>query len=133
MRMSDWSSDVCASDLARGLGRFARADGGDARRIAAVHLPCADARGRAALGIDDRVRLHMLGDGPGEERVGEFRVARRARRDDFQFALRDPAVVARSEEHTSELQSLMRISYAVCCLQKKTIVRTQQTDETLTN
>src|SRR3546814_4759333 len=99
----------------------------------------------------------MLGDGPGEERVGEFRVARRARRDDFQFALRDPAVVAvlrepaagdrlhdkaaacrvgqfageqqakilllredraRSEEHTSELQSLMRTSYAVFCLKK---------------
>src|SRR3546814_9512493 len=31
----------------------------------------------------------------------------------------DPALVKRSEEHTSELQSLMRISYAVFCLQKK--------------
>src|SRR3546814_10511439 len=31
----------------------------------------------------------------------------------------DPAVIARSEEHTSELQSLMRISYAVFCLKKK--------------
>src|SRR3546814_3304574 len=31
-----------------------------------------------------------------------------------------PAVIARSEEHTSELQSLMRISYAVFCLKKKT-------------
>src|SRR3546814_8260057 len=34
--------------------------------------------------------------------------------------LRRPKVVARSEEHTSELQSLMRISYAVFCLKKKT-------------
>src|SRR3546814_8318978 len=32
---------------------------------------------------------------------------------------RDPASGARSEEHTSELQSLMRISYAVFCLKKK--------------
>src|SRR3546814_8167999 len=36
------------------------------------------------------------------------------------FVLRDPAPT-RSEEHTSELQSLMRISYAVFCLKKKTI------------
>src|SRR3546814_1407748 len=34
--------------------------------------------------------------------------------------LRPPRVVVRSEEHTSELQSLMRISYAVFCLKKKT-------------
>src|SRR3546814_7581058 len=34
----------------------------------------------------------------------------------------------RSEEHTSELQSLMRISYAVFCLKKKTTTRTQRTD-----
>src|SRR3546814_10174199 len=33
---------------------------------------------------------------------------------------------ARSEEHTSELQSLMRISYAVFCLKKKTEIHTQQ-------
>src|SRR3546814_1656957 len=35
----------------------------------------------------------------------------------------------RSEEHTSELQSLMRISYAVFCLKKKTTNRTKQTDD----
>src|SRR3546814_3046891 len=34
--------------------------------------------------------------------------------------LREGVVHTRSEEHTSELQSLMRISYAVCCLKKKT-------------
>src|SRR3546814_8115859 len=34
--------------------------------------------------------------------------------------LRPPREQARSEEHTSELQSLMRLSYAVLCLQKKT-------------
>src|SRR3546814_1517520 len=38
----------------------------------------------------------------------------------------EPADVARSEEHTSELQSLMRISYAVFCLNKKTKLHHQQ-------
>ena len=38
----------------------------------AVHLPRADARGRAVLRIDDRVRLDVLGDGPGEAAVGQF-------------------------------------------------------------
>src|SRR3546814_9654728 len=39
---------------------------------------------------------------------------------------------ARSAEHTSELQSLMRISYAVCCLQKK-MIRTQLVTDRITN
>src|SRR3546814_5523171 len=43
---------------------------------------------------------------------------------DFLFP---PAVAARSEEHTSELQSLMRISYAVFCLKKKTTKTTKTT------
>src|SRR3546814_8857933 len=44
-----------------------------------------------------------------------------------------PADYRRSEEHTSELQSLMRISYAVFCLKKKTNIKTkhQQTDDTI--
>src|SRR3546814_7592211 len=40
-----------------------------------------------------------------------------------------PSPPARSEEHTSELQSLMRISYAVFCLQKKTIPQNKQTSQ----
>src|SRR3546814_8433249 len=42
--------------------------------------------------------------------------------------LRLGAVAARSEEHTSELQSLMRISYAVFCLKKKTNIQTRHKD-----
>src|SRR3546814_2793637 len=41
-----------------------------------------------------------------------------------------PCQTGRSEEHTSELQSLMRISYAVFCLKKKTIVNTTYTQLT---
>src|SRR3546814_2235730 len=42
------------------------------------------------------------------------------------FYFSDLAIPARSEEHTSELQSLMRISYAVFCLKKKKITKKQQ-------
>src|SRR3546814_7836041 len=65
---------------------------------------------RAAVRLLDRqwltaLRLPLL----GEDRINRF----------VQFARRIVADVQRSEEHTSELQSLMRISYAVFCLKKK--------------
>jgi hypothetical protein len=44
----------------------------------AVHLAGADAGGGAVLGIDDGVRLDVLGDGPGEQAVGELLLGRRA-------------------------------------------------------
>src|SRR3546814_5350848 len=50
------------------------------------------------------------------------------------FCQRIPGILFRSEEHTSELQSLMRISYAVFCLKKKTNSRSQQvSNDTLNN
>src|SRR3546814_2315890 len=45
--------------------------------------------------------------------------------------LADGGTASRSEEHTSELQSLMRISYAVFCLKKKKILNTYQNDDRL--
>src|SRR3546814_10325568 len=56
---------------------------------------------------------------------------RRARLDVLQYA--EPACSLRSEEHTSELQSLMRISYAVFCLKKKTCICTTHTHIRTTN
>src|SRR3546814_9939647 len=122
MRISDWSSDVCSSDLGalefiellrvrkllRGGAAFLE-DGdhlfefgvelGDrvARRILKLHQPLRDA-------LDDRGLLDRL-----LQILARFDDARRRGRD-------------RSEEHTSELQSLMRISYAVFCLKKKKTV-----------
>src|SRR3546814_7819058 len=74
---------------------------------------------------------------PGRTAVtGEPAPARRARRPAAGAGLgpephaagrRRAAVPARSEEHTSELQSLMRISYAVFCLQKKKLSTTLHT------
>src|SRR3546814_10787126 len=119
MRISDWSSDVCSSDLetegrARQCPVDARRRAHIRTRTAAAAISARTVRRDAAAG-DDR-------DGAALQALA----ADRRRADDG--ARRDgpghdhPAVrqaEARSEEHTSELQSLMRISYAVFCLKKK--------------
>src|SRR3546814_2956618 len=104
MRISDWSSDVCSSDLTEPRGD----DGPAARRAPGPGRtggagPAATARrGSGVTAILGRPR----GCGGGRIRAEGWRPSRRA--------------PPRSEEHTSELQSLMRISYAVFCLKKKT-------------
>src|SRR3546814_3974267 len=124
MRISDWSSDVCSSDLqaapAQRLGDEA-AQGGDAllergagdeargdvaRELRLQALP--EARVRPVVRVLVGRHLQVV--------AAELRAAQRAER--------KAEVVARSEEHTSELQSLMRSSYAVFCLKKKTINNT---------
>src|SRR3546814_4624866 len=125
MRISDWSSDVCSSDLA-GAGAGVPAPRGalvlDAAAGAGVlhHLP---GRGAVACAARDRHAARALraaGAGRGHERrtVVARRLdppARAAQGERSQPAL---ATGPRSEEHTSELQSLMRISYVVFCLKK---------------
>src|SRR3546814_3478647 len=62
------------------------------------------------------------------------RLAHIARRPEITSVTRPAAESARSEEHTSELQSLMRISYAVFCLKKKTynsIVYNKKTNDAI--
>src|SRR3546814_3302119 len=114
MRISDWSSDVCSSDLqfiyvTRRRARGASLDPDDRRSVDETHLahimraadnpPAIESKPMTApdaiphqrsiaidLFIDGLLTYHNV----------------------------------RSEEHTSELQSLMRISYAVFCLKKKT-------------
>src|SRR3546814_3042470 len=105
MRISDWSSDVCSSDLAEeGDVPFAReADAGD--------LAFGPALAEAA-GHEDAVHRLEIG---GEVVVGLEHLCVQPADVDL-----DP-VRHRSEEHKSELQSLMRISYAVFCLIKKII------------
>src|SRR3546814_8712646 len=128
MRISDWSSDVCSSDL---LGVLLY----DADRIEqAAAVQDEKDLYEAQLGVfldpeDPAVVAQALADGvpqgwldaarhsPTYKMAVQWRIA---------FPLHPeyrtlPMVwyVPRSEEHTSELQSLMRISYAVFCLQKK--------------
>src|SRR3546814_5411680 len=115
MRISDWSSDVCSSDLTLAMAQAA------IRRE--VHQPLDVHRGFATkiafdimIGVDGFADLeHFL--------IGQILHAALGRDaqllGDFLGLGRANAVDIRSEEHTSELQSLMRISYAVFCLKKK--------------
>src|SRR3546814_4468373 len=102
MRISDWSSDVCSSDLAAGVP-FLRPH---RRHAAAAVLRRADLHVSLAAALSHRAgaRLRHQCHHPVRHR----HLPRRLCQDG-----------ARSEEHTSELQSLMRISYAVFCLKKK--------------
>src|SRR3546814_2194478 len=88
---------------------------GEAGRRMDHHLRCPDGNGTVPLDRERPVAARPLG---GRRRAGGN--ARRRRREyDDDPRLRFPEAALRSEEHTSELQSLMRISYAVFCLKKK--------------
>src|SRR3546814_2838875 len=108
MRISDWSSDVCSSDLVAEPQRRRDTLGLAAGDGAAEHA----ARGvTAEIGFGQRVG-DAAHTGRADRRGGE-------RDQRFQHLDLPLGIAAgRSEEHTSELQSLMRISYAVFCLKK---------------
>src|SRR3546814_7349483 len=124
MRISDWSSDVCSSDLVA------------AERAGERAREYADGAGSAVRGLfrhGQRIRDRFSDRGNDYRRqltrvAGDFADEanyryRRARRQVKRHPVATVAIVAgtigRSEEHTSELQSLMRISYAGFCLKKK--------------
>src|SRR3546814_6147280 len=111
MRISDWSSDVCSSDL-RGAGGRDRAV---ARRPGARlgHGPRRPLL--AAVERDVRCDGHAL---PGRVR-GQAGMKILALTNLFPSAWDPLRASFRSEEHTYELQSIMRNSYAVFCLKKK--------------
>src|SRR3546814_10010693 len=113
MRISDWSSDVCSSDLA--------SEKSDAP---AVSIQCTTGfmpaeEGRSQANLDRPTQ-----DPPISFRNGSWSLLRRC----VAWPHTEPPyrTGTRSEEHTSELQSLMRISYAVLCLKKKNIKHTQK-------
>src|SRR3546814_1544621 len=113
MRISDWISDVCSSDLIEATAASLLRQG-SARLLQHCLTEGADCpffdleshryheRRRLPYGAADQLTVDRKGRG--------------------RLPAATPALVfeqARSEEHTSELQSLMRISYAVFCLKKK--------------
>src|SRR3546814_5280198 len=130
MRISDWSPDVCSSDLTpqamldlgeEGLKQHIKTIGlfnAKAKNVIALSCILVDQyggqvpRSREALetlpGVGRKTANVVMNVAFGEETIAVdthiFRV--------------------RSEEHTSELQSLMRISYAVFCLKKKNCTST---------
>src|SRR3546814_7604196 len=97
MRISDWSSDVCSSDLGRALICIVIAS--VAKQSRTVY---------AYSGSPRRLRLLAMTMELPEQHHRAIGAPVHA-----------DLVAPRSEEHTSELQSLMRISYAVFCLKKK--------------
>src|SRR3546814_8428481 len=119
MRISDWSSDVCSSDLNARLkpndylvALKGMASGLNFATANPAHIIAADGTYRLApTRIDfDKGSLRVAGSyGSG--------MAVQSRLDKLDLSILNAFV--RSEEHTSELQSLMSTSYAVFCLQKK--------------
>src|SRR3546814_6071549 len=121
MRISDWSSDVCSSDLAQRIGELGqegveafgegggeRCERGAPRGVVTLGLGVEREQPRPAIGA-------LESGGVRATQEGAFA------RDLFG----DEHFAGRSEEHTSELQSLMRTSYAVFCLKKKNEYQTQ--------
>src|SRR3546814_6382154 len=125
MRISDWSSDVCSSDLDEnlviGAQSIAEAVAVDDHRRVHEHVHMAP---EAPLVVDDVGAQQRL---PREDTRQHFAHTRAVdlerRRIEMALQVRGEGDArhrrTRSEEHTSELQSLMRISYAVFCLKKK--------------
>src|SRR3546814_9635558 len=117
MRISDWSSDVCSSDLR--CQRTPRADDRRADSLASIEH---DAEPAAFPGqaTSDGARLQAArGRRPAWHRVPDRRTPAQGPSGLRQHSRQRVLGAGRSEEHTSELQSLMRISYAVLCLKKK--------------
>src|SRR3546814_4034439 len=142
MRISDWSSDVCSSDLLK------NDDPADVAKHLEWHLQqagCDLAAGPApadvVVALRDRVQTlkdmaeravvwyQPLAQYDDKAVAKHLKPESRAPLSDMRTRLAALAAwkvedIDRSEEHTSELQSLMRISYAVLCLKKKTTIKT---------
>src|SRR3546814_9107174 len=120
MRISDWSSDVCSSDLIKFSLRFTIALALAGEETGSLDVYSAEMAGRQDLvALRDRIRVQA------DEALGRNETEVIAHQTDG-TVLRERAdlgLPTRSEEHTSELPSLMRVSYAVFCLKKKTPVR----------
>src|SRR3546814_3725541 len=125
MRISDWSSDVCSSDL-NSEGSMNAQHRCDAHKnvdiqgkfavLARLLSPAMKGRARR---VSENEPALLFAETP--------EVRDRQERAEVWSA---QTTTIRSEEHTSELQSLMRISYAVFCLKKKTLLSQKSLSET---
>src|SRR3546814_1239320 len=114
MRISDWSSDVCSSDLTHNKRTTIRS------WLGARGDAWGDWKWEATFGYgdftQDQVRLNEINLFALEKGIQTEFVPGSTTEVQCQSA--EARAEGRSEEHTSELQSLMRISYAVFCLKK---------------
>src|SRR3546814_2363105 len=114
MRISDWSSDVCSSDL---LDRHQAVDAAEFVDNQG-HVDARQAHLQQQIEHPHRWRHHQ--DAPHQvDQVEAAALLALARIVQQVLDMDDADHLVRSEEHTSELQSLMRTSYAVFCLKKK--------------
>src|SRR3546814_10168444 len=112
MRISDWSSDVCSSDLQEHRQAL--------RDLLAIGRAQPDIDGRAAVARGGRsCGCRLGGFALLARRLGHLLSPGKAMTPQWGLAAGPLETDSRSEEHTSALQSLMRISYAVFCLKKK--------------
>src|SRR3546814_1027620 len=112
MRISDWSSDGCSSDLVRRAG--------DMREPRApLRDQMLDRRPRPGMIVDHDRGVAGAVEPRAHHHHGQPRRQIGGEEISVDFGRHDEQAIDRSEEHTSELQSLMRISYAVFCLKKK--------------
>src|SRR3546814_3785521 len=111
MRISDWSSDVCSSDLT-----------GPTYKPGCMRM--VTAWGAAALPSNCRMRLRLRRSG-----CADWLMSVRPEGSSITGALSTTAnpCITRSEEHTSELQAIIRITYADCCLKKTKKTHTTRT------
>src|SRR3546814_8982651 len=112
MRISDWSSDVCSSDLG---GADLRSKLGEPPILDAAWCS-PHARKTLTGGFNKLTPAHRADLHPAPSRARTIALYSSSVCRTFSSST---TLSARSEEHTSELQSLMRISYAVFCLKKK--------------
>src|SRR3546814_4895532 len=122
MRISDWSSDVCSSDL----GELTEA----ARLLDRSHEMTGVVMEDTGANQSNRLRVVVdanLCTPPKDAYLGAIRMTDQQGRWTKAILKVSDLTSRRSEEHTSELQSLMRISYAVFCLKKNKTRRTTTT------
>src|SRR3546814_1931009 len=110
MRISDWSSDVCSSDLISSDSVRMRHEKSRSASVSGAVGSTTSMRVAASRGDGATTRTY-LSTSPVSAMIASKIESHHIQCD------------RRSEEHTSELQSLMRISYAVFCLKKKKIHR----------
>src|SRR3546814_2467153 len=108
MRISDWSSDVCSSDLDR--------QNAAGRRLSPEQSPILPVGLLVTAAV---FRMSAARQQIQERNMAYYDYDYRSRSDRSRAPRGDRMSNPRSEEHTSELQSLMRTSYAVFCLKKK--------------
>src|SRR3546814_4353739 len=137
MRIGDWSSDVCSSDLVPAYCTFGfpQYDRDQLAEAARLHRDNGFTALKSVVAVDkggwreDARRVRIIREAVGDDidlmidanylfNPVEAKYLCRAIEDCNLTWFEEP--LQRSEEHTSELQSLMRISYAVFCLKKKT-------------